>query len=267
MTYVAARRFGDRIVMIADTKITNETGVSRAGHDQINDYLPGRLKAFPLSLRVSIGYAGLSDRALTVIRGISACPGASENLHVLLEILRVDSADGHTDYIVVSHVNGPEIFKVRDGVLAPNQAAHWIGDGAVAGLHTAAIEEERTREREALSRNLPGASMLPAFGDAEERLFTNAWTDLLLSSPTLLDRWWIARCFALFAIWALLPKYRGCVQPRDYCVPIRRNRNRCRRSTDRSTLWTIQFFICRWGHERLGCAWCLVAREPNWILV
>lgn len=187
MTFVIARRFDARIVLLADTKISDpnatgrfdpEAGVSRDRSIYANNYVPGRLKAFPLSLRLSIGYAGRSNAALEVIRSIADTLDTMNDLAGVLAALREASAAGEIEFLVASHIAGPQIFKIWDGRVSGDQSTHWIGDGAISPVLTAAIARTESR-----LEALHGAA--PSHASSEEACFVSGWSDLLLRSPAL----------------------------------------------------------------------------------
>lgn len=186
MTFVIARRFDARIVLLADTKISDPDATGRFDPEAgvrdrsiyANNYVPGRLKAFPLSRRLSIGYAGRSNAALGVIRDIARTLDTEKDLVGVLEALRKASGTREIEFLVASHIAEPQIFKVWDGRVSGDQSTHWIGDGAISLLLNAAIASSEDR-LEAL-RTAP-----PSYVSFEESCFVGAWNDLLLRSPTL----------------------------------------------------------------------------------
>jgi len=175
MTFVAARRFDQRIIIIADTKITDPGGIHRPGSStvRVHNCIPGRLKAFPLNTKISIGYAGLSSLALDSIRSLARKEAVENDLDAILKALANDSADGQVDFLVVSHLNGPEIFKIRNGNISADQESHWIGDSGIARLLQTSIDEQ--------------AVLLADAQVPEEVIFTQAWANILLTAPSLTD--------------------------------------------------------------------------------
>jgi hypothetical protein len=61
MTFVAAKRFGERILIASDTMISDLTGTR-------HDVIPGRLKAVVLDLQTTVAYAGLPDQGIDAIK-------------------------------------------------------------------------------------------------------------------------------------------------------------------------------------------------------
>jgi len=80
MTVVIGKCFGDTIVVLSDTMIS-DAQLGRA------DAIPGRLKAITINDHLSIAYAGHSDPALNIVR---QTPGIyrSSGLVGVLESLR-----------------------------------------------------------------------------------------------------------------------------------------------------------------------------------
>jgi hypothetical protein len=179
MTFVAARRFDQRIMMIADTKITDERGTLRAGGraNHTHNFVPGRLKAFPINTKISVAYAGLSSRALDVIRGLSRSASNREDLSRALKTLEEGSMDGRTDFLLVSHIDGPQIFKVSNGSVSGDQQSHWIGDSGIASRLRTELENFRLE--------LAPSIAVDFSQEWEEILFVRAWGSLLLKAPTL----------------------------------------------------------------------------------
>jgi hypothetical protein len=184
MTLVAARKSGDRILMVSDTKLTRSDGTIRSGSgdQRIHDYVPGCLKSLVLSLKLSVGYAGISAKAIRTIRALTHKIDCSLDLAGALEFLQLASRDGTVDFIVVSHIDGPQILKVRDGSVSGDQDFHWIGDQEVCSLFLASIEEQREQHR----RTIVHPDDRAYFDEFhEESCFRGGWSSLLLKSPSL----------------------------------------------------------------------------------
>ena len=114
MTVVIGRRFGDTIIMLSDTMISD----ADAGR---NNAIPGRLKAIVVADRLSIAYAGHSDPALHAIRKTPVIY-MNGGLPAVLEALRefTTSGDHDVDFVVASHYPTAELRRVWDGrVSAP----------------------------------------------------------------------------------------------------------------------------------------------------
>jgi hypothetical protein len=185
MTFVAARRFNRRIVMIADTKITNKSGIVRRNLQgvHINNYVPGRLKIFPLSLNVSVGYAGKADQAIDFLREVSTKYDVISDASKLCDALKGVSVPICTEFIVVSHIEKPAIFKISNGRVSEDQEMHWIGDRRVASLLSGAISELSEQLGDQMDHLK--ASLSNEFGNLGESMFVRAWSNLLLQAPML----------------------------------------------------------------------------------
>lgn len=107
MTIVIAQRRGDEMLLLSDTMI-NDPGQRRS------DVMPGRLKIVTIGPRVTVAFAGNADPADVAIRTArielfrSSFAGA-------LEVLRADSREGKTDYIVSSHLERGSLLRIRNG--------------------------------------------------------------------------------------------------------------------------------------------------------
>jgi hypothetical protein len=173
--------------MIADTKISDTNGTLRRATDQphAHNYVPGRLKAFPLNLQFSVAYAGLSGKALSILRSVRReMSGAASDLDRTIARLRAGSEDGAIDFLLMSHIAGPEIYKIANGTLTFGQPFQWIGDGTVAPLLSASVEKARIA-RESVAPSNYSMHLGPEYGAVEEHDFRRAWIDLLLAAPTL----------------------------------------------------------------------------------
>ena len=114
---------------MADTAIGDSSGVSRrAGAIRAYDYIPGRLKAFPLSNRVSVAYAGRSEPALDAIGAVVAQGYVEANLAGAVEILRSATTGGEVEFLLAAHIDEPCIHKCWDGMVSLGQTRYFIGN-------------------------------------------------------------------------------------------------------------------------------------------
>lgn len=187
MTFVAAQKFNQRIILIADTKVTDCTGITRPNREVVraNNYVPGRLKAFPITSKISVGYAGLSAQALDTIRQIKEDLDTEDDLANVLRMLKDGSSSGKVEFLVTSHVHGPQIFKISNDSISADQEFHWIGDSEIAPLLTKSIEAMVVQEQRAVSQEQ--RTLSDEYGTPEEWRLIRAWMDLLLKAPTLTD--------------------------------------------------------------------------------
>lgn len=148
MTFVIARRFGDRIIMAADTMITDQqTGRS--------DVIPGQLKAIILNNRVSMAYAGWSEVGLQAARaakGILDSGGEVDDVRASL--LAATGRD--TEFILISHMAAPSLDRIWQGHVSPNLERTAIGKRALeARIDAFALQvpriplSDRSREEDA----------------------------------------------------------------------------------------------------------------------
>lgn len=109
MTIAIGKRFGDTIVLLSDTMISD----ANAGK---KNAIPGRLKAIVAGDRLSIAYAGHSDPALHAIRRTPDV-NLRGGLRAVLEALRefTASEDHDVDFIVASHLAAAELRRVWRG--------------------------------------------------------------------------------------------------------------------------------------------------------
>ena len=188
MTFVFAKRFGDRIIMFADTKISDPAGVTRTSAERrMGNAVPGRLKVFPLGTNVSVGYAGKSGAALAAIRKLPSCR-TYRAIDEVREMLRQASGEHDTDFLLVSHIGKTRLLKIQSGMVSADQDFHWIRHPAASEELIRSIEEQR----EAMRRQIDNGYMRDHRARelirirSEEILIHNAWSRLLLMSPDLL---------------------------------------------------------------------------------
>lgn len=126
MTFVAAKRFDDRIVIASDTMISDLNGTS-------SDALPGRLKIITLTPKVTIAFAGLLDQSIDSIREAkSLLLQGSPLSHVekaLSEATARYSFHGEgLEYILISHLEGVTLKRIWEGTISGNLDQTCIGD-------------------------------------------------------------------------------------------------------------------------------------------
>lgn len=121
MTLVIARKFSERIVVVSDTMISDEHATKR-------DVIPGRLKSVVIGDYLSISYSGFADAAIPVIRDAQRLLRAKRGVDEILALLREHSRQGRCDFIVVSHVTSPSMYKIWNGVISKDADVFWIGN-------------------------------------------------------------------------------------------------------------------------------------------
>lgn len=160
MTIVAARRFGQRIIVLSDTMISD----ANARADNI---LPGRLKSIVLNKTLTVSYAGLSSQALDAIRAIHQNPNAS--VQSTIEFLTVTSKrfDGELDFLVCAHMESAKLLKISSGRTCEGADFYWIGNAqAVSELSQIEVQQAKIEN-------------LPDYLCEEEIHFTNRFQTYL----------------------------------------------------------------------------------------
>lgn len=123
LTFVIARKFRQEITVIA-----MDTMISSRG-DTVSRALPGRLKGVVLNTKVSIAFANGVNEALLTIRRSKRHLDRGGSLAGVLEILE---AEPSADFIVASHMEGQQLFAVKEGRRSADLPLAWLGDGSVA---------------------------------------------------------------------------------------------------------------------------------------
>lgn len=121
MTLVVANRFGNRIVVLSDTMISNRDAL-RA------NAIPGRLKSIVLSKNLTISYAGLSSQANDVIRKIAR--HLPQSIDQIVRTL-CEASSRHApnlDFILCAHENGnSRLARIFEGQVQEGGDFYWIG--------------------------------------------------------------------------------------------------------------------------------------------
>ncbi len=122
MTFVAAKRFGERIIVISDTMISDLTGTK-------DNIIPGALKSVVLNLHMTVAYAGLADQGLdAIIRARRSLEGGGNTSGV--EKILAEATQKHfgmLEFIVVSHGDGVNLKRIWDGNISSNLDQTCIG--------------------------------------------------------------------------------------------------------------------------------------------
>jgi hypothetical protein len=131
MTTAIGKRFGDRIVIASDTMISDP----REGRPSI---IPGRLKTLVLSSQVSVSYAGRVVQAVDAVkRAKDKLPSISTFLSDLKELTSGDMAE----FLVASHIAGPQLLKVAHDRIYEGSNLYWIGDANAASEMSITLEK------------------------------------------------------------------------------------------------------------------------------
>ena len=160
MTIIIGRKFKNRIVLASDTMISFADG-SRP------EIIPGRLKAIVLGAELSIGYANYADQAVAAIQRVKKNWDIGKRK--LADVFDVLCKEEMADFIVASHIEGPQLFKIREGRVTNDLNDAYIGDRDLVKL---VLDGE-----EGLSRRPQFPSDLRS---KEETLFRQAFLGLFL---------------------------------------------------------------------------------------
>ncbi|MGO8069952.1 hypothetical protein AB9E28_31050 [Rhizobium leguminosarum] len=160
MTIIIGRKFKNRIVLASDTMISFANG-SRP------EIIPGRLKAVVLGAELSIGYANYADQAVAAIQKVKKnWDIGKRNLADMFDVLCKEKM---ADFIVASHIEGPQLFKIREGRVTDDLNDAFVGNSDLVKLVLEGEEE--------LSRRPQFPSDLQS---QEEILFRQAFLDLFM---------------------------------------------------------------------------------------
>ena len=160
MTLVLARRFGQRIVVLSDTMISDRQSVT-------DNIFPGRLKSIVINKWLTVSYAGLSVQAMDVARSLKSASvlTTSTAVSALLEANQLH--EGEIDFILCSHEAGARLIKISDGSVFEGAEFYWIGN-ANAALDFSGFRMEH-----------PVATNLPDYFTQEESNFQSAFWHFL----------------------------------------------------------------------------------------
>ena len=123
LTLVVARVFNEKIVIFADTKVSDPSNSKRSP-------LQGVLKIVILNPHLAIAYAGVIDYAEAAIKNllfIEPMP-IGHVLSVLEEAS--ETANKQVDFIVASLQGGPALYKISDGRTSGKLPSAWLGNHA-----------------------------------------------------------------------------------------------------------------------------------------
>ncbi|EGW22900.1 hypothetical protein [Methylobacter tundripaludum] len=160
MTIVVAMKFDERILVMSDTMISDPT-------DRADNILPGRLKSIVINKWLTISYAGLSNQAIHIIRGIKKLSNISTELvvNILAEASRNHGDD--LDFILCSHENAARLIKISSGEIFEGAEFHWIGNRqAVSELSKLEIPKVEIND-------------LPEYMSQNEIIFTNTFLNYI----------------------------------------------------------------------------------------
>lgn len=171
MTFVVARKFGERIVILSDTMITHHPNQRK------NDIIPGQLKGIVLNLDMSVAFCGNVVPALDAIRESKERLRQGGSWEDVIGILRAGSMKD-CDFILASHSGGASLIKIVGGSVSAPQDVHWLGNSSIL----ARIQRQQAISDEGFEnvlRSNPGLTDTRT----EEGTFTGSFCQLLLSDP------------------------------------------------------------------------------------
>jgi hypothetical protein len=169
MTLVIARKFAERIVVVSDTMISGE-------HLTQANIIPGRLKSIIVGDHLSISYSGFANAAITIIRKAHWLYREKKDLEKMLAYVTENTSDGKCEFIVVSHVGSPTIYRVSRGKCVAGADVYWLGNPDP-------IRRVREIESALPLRETPDE----IFGNPEELRFSSALQKLYLDEGTQMD--------------------------------------------------------------------------------
>jgi len=161
MTLVAAKKFGERILVMSDTMISDCDGTR-------DNIIPGRLKTIVLNTTLTISYAGLSIQAIDCIRHIKKNL-ESFSMSEIVDLLSDCSAayENKIDFILCSHVDGNRLLKISGKNVYEGAEIYWIGN------QQAAQELSQIKKSEAIVKNHPD------YVTPDELAFSSTFVDFL----------------------------------------------------------------------------------------
>lgn len=125
MTIVVARRFGDRISIMSDTMISDETGVR-------SNIIPGQLKSIIINKWLTISYAGLFVQAIDSIRNIYRNKDITTTFAVNQLKKTTLEYEGEIEFIICSHEPDTRLIKISNGEKFEGANTYWIGSNEAA---------------------------------------------------------------------------------------------------------------------------------------
>jgi hypothetical protein len=122
MTFVAAKRSGERIYIGSDTMISDST---KPQHDVI----PGRLKVIILDAQTTVAYAGLVDQSIDTIRRAKQHLSDGGGLLDVEKILISATLEfgGKLEFLIASHRDGCTLKRIWDGHISSSLEQTCIG--------------------------------------------------------------------------------------------------------------------------------------------
>lgn len=122
MSLVVARVLGNKLYILSDSKITDETSILKGN-------FKGALKSIILAPELCICFAGLVYPALSVIREANDYYNKTNDINQIIKMLfdKSQKFDNQIDFIVAYCKDRPEIHTIKNGEIKKCEVA-WIGD-------------------------------------------------------------------------------------------------------------------------------------------
>jgi hypothetical protein len=165
VTTVIGRKFGERIVVMSDTRISDRNST-------VDNIIPGRLKVIAIAPFFTVAYAGHADPALGAIRSARiALLADGEN--AALDLLRQCTArrDVDVSFLVVTH-HPARLRRVSNGNVSDPGEGFALGDVGMVSLVAKEAVAQQARLR---GQQLHGHGHVTE----EEALFRNAFLSVL----------------------------------------------------------------------------------------
>ncbi len=127
VTIAIGNRFGDRIVLMSDTMVSDRTAVRP-------NLIPGVLKTIVLSTSCSVAFAGLVSQGIDSIRTLRHQFARGIALRDAEEFLRAETLrlNNKVEFLIASHMPDARLAKVSGGAVSAGLSRYWIGDPQIA---------------------------------------------------------------------------------------------------------------------------------------
>ena len=123
MTVVYAKKFGDRILTLTDTMISDPSAST-------NNAIPGRLKSVVLGAKLSVSYTGPSLLSIDLIKKAKALHDHEVDLITIISYLQDSTTnhDGLPEFVLSSHMELPELVKISNGEVVRDLPECFVGE-------------------------------------------------------------------------------------------------------------------------------------------
>jgi hypothetical protein len=123
MTFVVAKRFGERILIASDTMISDLEGTR-------HDVIPGRLKAVILDPKTTVAYSGLPDQGIDAVRQAKELLSAGRAITDVEQMLAAATAKfpEDLDFLIASHRDGVALKRIWEGTISCSLDETCIGE-------------------------------------------------------------------------------------------------------------------------------------------